>query len=205
AGAAVGGTGVLEAPASEPRSESRGEPQGEPQGRAPLRGDTTPSSAPGRPPASARQDTAAPGRPPASARQNSSAPNVVSALDVNALTACWDDILAAVRRERPLVGSMLSHAVPTAVSASGLVSLQIEDLGAFESLASKTKELTAALAVHVKGLTRVQLLPPESAGDDSGPRRMTAESIKSETIVALRRRDPTLAAAIDELDLDLIG
>ena len=131
-------------------------------------------------------------------------PKVVAPLDINALTASWDDILAAVRRERPLVGSLLGHAVPTAVSASGLLSLQIEDLGAFENLASKSKDLTAALAVHVVGLTRVQLLPPESV-KEAEPRRMTAESIRSETLLALRKRDPVLAAAIDELDLDLIG
>ena len=131
-------------------------------------------------------------------------PKVIAPLGINALTASWDDILAAVRRERPLVGSLLGHAVPTAVSASGLLSLQIEDLGAFENLASKSKDLTAALAVHVVGLTRVQLLPPESV-KEAEPRRMTAESIKSETLLALRKRDPVLAAAIDELDLDLIG
>lgn len=131
-------------------------------------------------------------------------PKVVAPLDINALTASWDDILAAVRRERPLVGSLLGHAVPTAVSASGLLSLQIEDLGAFENLASKSKDLTAALAVHLVGLTRVQLLPPESV-KEAEPRRMTAESIRSETLLALRKRDPVLAAAIDELDLDLIG
>ena len=131
-------------------------------------------------------------------------PKVIAPLGINALTASWDDILAAVRRERPLVGSLLGHAVPTAVSASGLLSLQIEDLGAFENLASKSKDLTAALAVHVVGLTRVQLLPPEFV-KEAEPRRMTAESIKSETLLALRKRDPVLAAAIDELDLDLIG
>ncbi len=131
-------------------------------------------------------------------------PRAMAPLDINALTATWDDILAAVRRERPLVGSLLEHAIPTAVTSGGLVSLQIEDLGAFENLATKSKELTAALAAHVIGLTRIQLLPP-GAAKEAEPRRMTAESIKSESLLALRRRDPVLAAAIDELDLDLIG
>ncbi len=85
-----------------------------------------------------------------------------------------------------------------------MISLQIEEMGAFESLAAKAKELTAALSQHVAGVSRIQLLPPESA-KDAGPRRMTAESIKSETLQALRKRDPILAAAIDELDLDLIS
>ncbi|MBK6458149.1 MAG: hypothetical protein IPF87_19015 [Gemmatimonadetes bacterium] len=98
----------------------------------------------------------------------------------------------------------MEKAIPTAVTSSGVVSLQIEDMGAFESLAAKAKELSTAMSQHIAGLTRVQLLPPDSAKDNS-PRRMTAESIKSETLVALRKRDPVLAAAIDELDLDLIN
>ncbi len=80
----------------------------------------------------------------------------------------------------------------------------MEDRGAFESLAAKSRELTQALGQHIEGVSRVQLLPPESSANDE-PRRMTAESIKSETLIALRKRDPVLSAAIDELDLDLVG
>ncbi|MCC6929168.1 MAG: DNA polymerase III subunit gamma/tau [Gemmatimonadaceae bacterium] len=128
----------------------------------------------------------------------------LTSLDINHLVERWDDILAAIRRERPLVGTLLERAIPTAVAASGVVSLQMEETGAFENLAAKAKELTAALTPHIPGLVRVQLLPPAHARD-SGPRRMTAESIKSETLVALRKKDAVLAAAIDELDLDLIS
>ncbi len=128
----------------------------------------------------------------------------VASLDINHLVERWDDILAAIRRERPIVGTLLERAIPTAVTASGVVSLQMEESGAFENLAARAKELTSALAQHVPGLSRVQLLPPAHA-KDSSPRRMTAESIKSETLVALRKKDAVLAAAIDELDLDLIN
>ncbi len=124
-------------------------------------------------------------------------------LDINVLTARWDDIVAEVRRERPIVGTLLEGVVPSAVTASGVVSLQVEERGSFENLAAKSRELTAALGQHIQGVTRVQLLPPDS--EDEGPRRMTAESIKSETLIALRRRDPVLSAAIDELDLDLVS
>lgn len=125
------------------------------------------------------------------------------ALDINALTAHWDDIVAEVRRERPIVGTLLEAVAPSAVTATGVVSLQVEERGSFESLAAKSRELTSALSQHIRGVTRVQLLPPDN--EDEGPRRMTAESIKSETLLALRRRDPVLSAAIDELDLDLVS
>jgi hypothetical protein len=34
---------------------------------------------------------------------------------------------------------------------------------------------------------------------------MTVESVRSETLAALRKRDPVLNAAIDALDLDLLN
>jgi len=127
----------------------------------------------------------------------------IASLEINHLVGQWDDIVAAIRRERPIVGTLLEHALPTAVSGTGSISLQMEDRGAFENLAAKSRELTGALSQHIPGLQRVQLIPPDSP-DDNGPRRMTAESIKSETLQALRKKDPILSAAIDELDLDLI-
>lgn len=133
----------------------------------------------------------------------SSVPTMAT-LDINHLVERWDDIVAAIRRDRPIVGTLLERVIPTAVTSSGVVSLQIEEMGAFENLAAKAKELTGAMSQHIVGLSRVQLLPPDS-GKDNSPRRMTAESIKSETLQALRKRDPVLAAAIDELDLDLIN
>ena len=126
-------------------------------------------------------------------------------LDLNALVGEWDDVVAAVRRERPIVGTLLEHAMPSGVSASGVVTLQVEDSGSFEGLAAKARDLSVSLAVYVPGLTRVQLLPPDTPQRAGGPQRMTAESVKSDTLLAIRKRDPLLAAAIDELDLDLIG
>jgi len=144
-------------------------------------------------------------------RRPASAPDISRAvasgpapLDINVLTERWDEIVAAVRRERPLIGTLLEHTVPTAVTASGVVSLQVEEAGAFENLATKAKELTLSLSQHIASVSRVQLLPPDR-GMGAGPVRMTAESIKSETLVALRKRDPVLSAAIDELDLDLVS
>ncbi|HEX4933249.1 MAG TPA: DNA polymerase III subunit gamma/tau [Gemmatimonadaceae bacterium] len=143
-------------------------------------------------------------RRPSPASHTNGGSVAVASLDINHLVERWDDILASIRRERPIVGTLLERAIPSAVTSSGVVTLQMEDSGAFENLAAKAKELTAALGQHIPGLARVQLLPPEHVSE-SGPRRMTAESIKSETLIALRKKDPVLAAAIDELDLDLIG
>ena len=125
-------------------------------------------------------------------------------------------VITGTSNERALAEAMKSKMVtatmvPVSSREDGLAQLEAGTIDAFANdrvllvgLAAKAKELSTAMSQHIAGLTRVQLLPPDSAKDNS-PRRMTAESIKSETLVALRKRDPVLAAAIDELDLDLIN
>ena len=56
-------------------------------------------------------------------------------------------------------------------------------------------------------LAGVQVRVDESApatGPGEPPRRLTAESVRSERLAMLRRRDPTLDAAVDALDLELL-
>jgi len=181
----------------ERRADAGGEPRGEGGGAATLTAAPAAVAERVASPAGAARRAATAGTPTGASAA------VPAALEINALVEQWDDIVAAVRRERPIVGTLLERTIPTAVASSGVVSLQVEEMGAFENLAVKARELTTALAQHIGGLSRVQLLPPESA-KDNGPRRMTAESIRSETLQALRKRDPVLSAAIDELDLDLV-
>jgi hypothetical protein len=44
----------------------------------------------------------------------------------------------------------------------------------------------------------------EATAQDSNRSRMTPEALKEERIGMLRRKDPALGAAIDELDLELL-
>jgi hypothetical protein len=43
-----------------------------------------------------------------------------------------------------------------------------------------------------------------AAAEPPAARRVTAESVKTDRTATLRRKDPTLNAAIDALDLDLV-
>jgi hypothetical protein len=57
-------------------------------------------------------------------------------------------------------------------------------------------------------LAGLQKLNVRLAGDSisAGPApRMTVETVRLETLAALRKRDPVLNAAIDALDLDLVN
>ncbi len=124
----------------------------------------------------------------------------LAAGDINALVGRWDDIVASLRRDRPIVAGILEHAMPAAVTASGVLTIQI-DVRSSESVS--VRDLLASLIPHVPGLTKVVLAGDTDAAKGVPP-RMTAESVKSDALTAMRKRSPLLASAIDELDLDLI-
>jgi len=44
----------------------------------------------------------------------------------------------------------------------------------------------------------------EQTAKDSGRPRLTDEAVRAERLAAMRAKDPVLAAAIDELDLELL-
>jgi len=125
-------------------------------------------------------------------------------LDLNAIVAGWDDTLVALRRERPMIAGLLEHAIPSGVTANGVLTLQLDNGALPDGLVKRASELTDALSPHVPGITRLIVRAPEGKTRGVPPKRMTAESVKADTLASLRRRDPVLAAAIESLELDLL-
>ncbi|MGQ0767012.1 MAG: DNA polymerase III subunit gamma/tau [Gemmatimonadota bacterium] len=148
----------------------------------------------------------APGQSPASAvRETNDKKHPTPApvgLDLNAIAGRWDDLVEAVRASRPIVGAMLAHAVPSAVTAGGVLTLALDDSRAYEGLQNAGRDLLAAFTPHIAGLTRVALLQPDN--QQSAAPRITAESRKAETLSSLRKKDAVIATAIDVLDLELM-
>jgi DNA polymerase-3 subunit gamma/tau len=126
----------------------------------------------------------------------------------SALAERWDDVVAAAREVRPFLGSALMKASPVAVNARGEVTLELDepDEIAEQAITSGAADVTAVLARYFDGITRIRLTAPRAPTAEAAapPRRLTAEEVRAERIAILRRRDPTLAAAIDALDLELI-
>src|SRR5688500_18385594 len=125
----------------------------------------------------------------------------VAASDLNAVAGIWDDMVAAIRRDRPFVASLLEQALPVSTNANGVLVLQVEAPAVQEGLAAKMQETIAVMSGWLAGL---QKLTVRLAGDSiaAGPApRMTVETVRSETLAALRKRDPVLNAAIAALDL----
>ncbi|MEP7347794.1 MAG: hypothetical protein ABI877_21165, partial [Gemmatimonadaceae bacterium] len=123
-------------------------------------------------------------------------------LEINAIVGAWDDLVDTIRRERPTLGSMLEHCLPTGVSASGTLTLLVDNANAFDSLTAKAADILTALRARIPGLAKINLRALE--GTSGGPARMSHETMRSDTMASLRKRDPLLRAAIDELDLALL-
>ncbi len=131
-----------------------------------------------------------------------------ASLDLNLLTERWDDVVAAAREARPFLGTALGRTSPSAVNARGEVMLSLErpDEIAEQAIINGADEVARAIALYCDGVTRVRLIPASgTAGERTATsRRYTAEEVRTERIANLRRRDPTLSAAMDALDLELI-
>ena len=130
-------------------------------------------------------------------------PSRDATLDINAVVGKWDDTVDAIRRDRPMLGSMLEHCLPTAVTASGTLTLQVDSASAFDSLSAKSADVLAALRSRIPSVTKLNVRVPEGV-TTTGHSRMSHETIRNDTIASLRKRDPVLSAAIDELDLALL-
>jgi DNA polymerase-3 subunit gamma/tau len=174
--------------------EDRVRPPVEPAPRAALQSEPAQHKAP-----RAEQERAQPSRPLADVAP--SAPEPTHALDINLIAGRWDDIVAEVRAAgKGLVAQLLEESIPAAVSAAGVVTLDAESEMTVRGLQEVETTVLAALRRHFAGVTKLAV---RKAG--SAPRkRYDAASVKAERAANLRNGDPTLAAAIEVLDLELI-
>ena len=128
-------------------------------------------------------------------------------LTLDALRAAWADIVAAARGESAFLSQALAASTVHGVEGP-LVTLALNDVGGAHRLAlERQRDLLAAFLGRLTG-TRVDVRvvereapPPPPA---ARPVRLTNESIRAERLQGLRRRDPALDAAAEELDLEIV-
>lgn len=124
------------------------------------------------------------------------------------LAEVWADVVAAAREARPFLGTALERAMPEAVNARGELTLAMDvpDEIAEQAITTGAAEVVRAIARYVDGITRVRITRSAvpAAEPPPAPRRYTAAEVRAERVAILRRRDPTLAAAIDALELELL-
>ncbi len=143
--------------------------------------------------------------PPAEPNERSAAPAASAPLTLEAIASKWDDFRAAVRRERPVLATFVEKATPYALTPSGALMLDVSDAQARDNLRERSNDLAALARSHLGGVSQVLLRDVAAPITSEQPAaRMTPSSIRSDTMASLRKRDPVLNAAIDELDLELL-
>ena len=101
-----------------------------------------------------------------------------------------------------LLAPFLEQAVPSAISASGTLTVRTDDVGSAEALETGKADMLAVVKTIFPAIDRIVIARPEST--PGAPRRVTEEEIREQRMASLRKADPVLGAAIDALDLELL-
>lgn len=126
-------------------------------------------------------------------------------VDINRIAERWDELVDAVRTDKPMLAAALQHATPVSVTARGEVLVQLDqpnDMMA-RAFTNGTPQLLEMLQGWFAGITKLQLRTGDAAAA-APARRLTEQEVRRDQLAVLRRKDPVLAAAIDALDLDLV-
>ena len=119
-------------------------------------------------------------------------------LTLDYLRSVWPQIVADARARAPMLGSLLSEAEITAVEGS-VVTLRPGNAGHGEGLERQRETIGQVMGRFVSEAPRVRL-----GGASDRPVRMTEAGAHAERLKVLRDKDPTLSAAVDALDLELL-
>ncbi len=109
-----------------------------------------------------------------------------------------------------MLASSLAEAIPTGVSRTGVITLQLDGAGEGDvevverALAGGSEDLLTELRREFTGVSKVVLRRTEAAPQPGGARRLTEDALRADKMAKLRKRDPLLGKAIDALDLELI-
>jgi hypothetical protein len=115
-------------------------------------------------------------------------------------------VIAGLRADgRALVAASLEHAIPVAVSPRGDVTLELDAPNEMyaQGIANAAPDILAEIGTLFSGAARLLVQTSQRTAPAEAPRRLTEESVRAERLAMLRRRDPSLDAVVDVLDLDL--
>jgi DNA polymerase-3 subunit gamma/tau len=183
------------APPSRPASRPASRPE-------PARAD------PSRPPREGASPAPAAAAPPPEAPEAVAEPRTAIGFDVAGLAGAWADIVAEARKESPFLGEALAAARPIGAVSPG-VTLELLDANPViaERLSRQREVIQALLSRYVGAPVELAIgsaapNPEESA--PARPRRMSDVGARAERLKAMRKKDPALDAAADELDLEIV-
>jgi DNA polymerase-3 subunit gamma/tau len=125
--------------------------------------------------------------------------------ELSKVTGRWDELVERLRGGKPMLASALEHAAPVAVTAAGVLTIELDESNDIFAHAITTgrPEIAVALGEWFSGVDRIELRRDED-GAAAPPKRLTDEMVRAERIASLKKRDPILRAAIEALDLDVV-
>lgn len=117
----------------------------------------------------------------------------------------WPQVVSEARAKTPMLGSLLSEAAAIAVDGR-IITLRPGNAGHSEGLERQRDTIAQAIGRFISEAPRVRIAAVEASGGGKGPapERMTEERASAERLKSLRAKDPTLSAAVDALDLELL-
>ncbi len=127
-------------------------------------------------------------------------------LTLDHLRSVWASIVADARVKAPMIGSLLAEATVSGVEGT-VVTVRPASAGHAEGLERQRELLSQVIARYVTAPVRVKLLAAGAGAAGASPERparLTAEGANAERLKVLRGKDPTLNAAVDALDLELL-
>jgi len=122
----------------------------------------------------------------------------------------WAQVVQDTRAKTPLLGSLLAEAQVVSVDGR-IVMIRPGNAVHAEGLERQREVIAQALGVYVSEAPRVQIAAAGAGGaggggggGGGGSERITPQGANAERLKSLRAKDPTLSAAVDALDLELL-
>ncbi|PYO87203.1 MAG: DNA polymerase III subunit gamma/tau [Gemmatimonadetes bacterium] len=116
----------------------------------------------------------------------------------------WAHVVSDARAKTPLLGSLLAESEVAAVEGRDVMVRPGHAVHA-EGLERQRETIAQLVGRYISEAPRIKVVE-QGAGKTaaSPPSRMTAEGASAERLKSLRAKDPTLSAAVDALDLELL-
>jgi len=141
--------------------------------------------------------------PPVS-RPSSPAPGKKLEPTLDNVRSVWTQVVSDARAKTPLLGSLLAESEVAAVEGRDVLVRPGHAVHA-EGLERQRETIAQLVGRYISEAPRIKVVEQGAAKSGaSPPSRMTAEGASAERLKSLRAKDPTLSAAVDALDLELL-
>ena len=115
----------------------------------------------------------------------------------------WPQVVGEARGKTPLLGSLLAESEVVAVEGRDIMVRPGHAVHA-EGLERQRETIAQLVGRFISEAPRIKVAAEAAAKTGAAPPRMTAEGANAERLKSLRAKDPTLSAAVDALDLELL-